>query len=294
MNAAPRPRPGARSRRSRRSGRRGRPSLAHAGRRDRAPGSPRAAAARGLAVRRRHLGLHRRHRWPRRAAPAGAARPDDRHRRPARRTISAARGRSCRSSSAAPATVPKASACSTCSTPTAPTSTGCTSPATRAARSPPAPPPGPGEARVLTPARGDARRGFAMTSSLHHDAALGARGLPRRRSAPTGCPRWPRRRGTLLDALPAGAPMPRPARAVFLGSGALKGVARESALKVLELTAGRTMTQWDSPLGYRHGPKAAVDDTTPRLRPAAPRPRHPPLRAATSPTRSARSFPTCR
>jgi tagatose-6-phosphate ketose/aldose isomerase len=63
--------------------------------------------------------------------------------------------------------------------------------------------------------------------------------------------------GKILLALAASAP-PRPDRAVFLGSGALKGVARESALKVLELTAGRTVTSWDSTLGFRHGPKAIL------------------------------------
>jgi tagatose-6-phosphate ketose/aldose isomerase len=35
-------------------------------------------------------------------------------------------------------------------------------------------------------------------------------------------------------------------------------LARESALKGLELTAGRTATSWDSVLGFRHGPKAAI------------------------------------
>jgi tagatose-6-phosphate ketose/aldose isomerase len=54
----------------------------------------------------------------------------------------------------------------------------------------------------------------------------------------------------------------RPERAVFLGSGAFQGTARESALKVLELTAGRVITSWDSTLGFRHGPKAVVDDQT--------------------------------
>lgn len=49
-----------------------------------------------------------------------------------------------------------------------------------------------------------------------------------------------------------------PTRAVFLGSGALLGSARESALKVLELTAGQVPTLWDSTLGFRHGPKAFV------------------------------------
>lgn len=54
----------------------------------------------------------------------------------------------------------------------------------------------------------------------------------------------------------------RPERAVFLGSGPFSGTARESALKVLELTAGRVVTSWDSTLGFRHGPKAVVDNQT--------------------------------
>ncbi|WP_112322166.1 SIS domain-containing protein [Oceanibium sediminis] len=53
-----------------------------------------------------------------------------------------------------------------------------------------------------------------------------------------------------------------PGRAVFLGSGPFKGTARESALKILELTAGRVVTAWDSTLGFRHGPKAVIDDAT--------------------------------
>jgi len=53
-----------------------------------------------------------------------------------------------------------------------------------------------------------------------------------------------------------------PTRAVFLGAGPLLGSARESALKVLELTAGHVATQWDSTLGFRHGPKAFVKKDT--------------------------------
>ena len=53
-----------------------------------------------------------------------------------------------------------------------------------------------------------------------------------------------------------------PERAVFLGSGPHLGTAREAALKVLELTAGRVVTCWDSTLGFRHGPIAVVDDQT--------------------------------
>ena len=47
-------------------------------------------------------------------------------------------------------------------------------------------------------------------------------------------------------------------RAVFLGSGALKGVAEESRLKLQELTDGAIMCAFDSFLGFRHGPKAVV------------------------------------
>ena len=48
----------------------------------------------------------------------------------------------------------------------------------------------------------------------------------------------------------------------FLGSGALKGAATESALKVLELTNGRVMSFSESFLGLRHGPLSAVDQET--------------------------------
>lgn len=51
-------------------------------------------------------------------------------------------------------------------------------------------------------------------------------------------------------------------RIVYLGGGPLKGLARESALKVLELTAGLLVASGDSPLAFRHGPKAVLDDTT--------------------------------
>ena len=51
-------------------------------------------------------------------------------------------------------------------------------------------------------------------------------------------------------------------RVCFLGSGALEGVAVESGLKVLELTAGRIVTMSESAMGLRHGPMAALDQTT--------------------------------
>ena len=53
-----------------------------------------------------------------------------------------------------------------------------------------------------------------------------------------------------------------PDRLVFLGAGPLGFAARESALKVMELTAGRVSALWDSTLGFRHGPKSFVRDRT--------------------------------
>lgn len=51
-------------------------------------------------------------------------------------------------------------------------------------------------------------------------------------------------------------------RVVYLGSGPLRGLARESALKLLELTAGGVVSYSDSALGFRHGPKAVLNDRT--------------------------------
>lgn len=51
-------------------------------------------------------------------------------------------------------------------------------------------------------------------------------------------------------------------RAVFLGSGALYGVAEEAQLKMQELTDGVVICKHDSFLGLRHGPKAIIDEST--------------------------------
>ena len=51
-------------------------------------------------------------------------------------------------------------------------------------------------------------------------------------------------------------------RAVFLGSGPLYGTAMESHLKLQELTDGLVICKNDSYLGFRHGPKAVVDENT--------------------------------
>ncbi|WP_103349514.1 SIS domain-containing protein [Amycolatopsis sp. CA-128772] len=54
----------------------------------------------------------------------------------------------------------------------------------------------------------------------------------------------------------------KPARLVFLGSGPLRGLAREAALKCLELTRGEVVGLADSALGFRHGPKSVLDERT--------------------------------
>ncbi|GLR17585.1 SIS domain-containing protein [Portibacter lacus] len=51
-------------------------------------------------------------------------------------------------------------------------------------------------------------------------------------------------------------------RAIFLGSGALYGVAKEAQLKMQELTDGMVICKHDSFLGLRHGPKAVIDENT--------------------------------
>jgi tagatose-6-phosphate ketose/aldose isomerase len=51
-------------------------------------------------------------------------------------------------------------------------------------------------------------------------------------------------------------------RVVYLGSGPFSALAQEAALKLLELTAGRVVSFHDSPLGFRHGPKAVLTADT--------------------------------
>jgi tagatose-6-phosphate ketose/aldose isomerase len=51
-------------------------------------------------------------------------------------------------------------------------------------------------------------------------------------------------------------------RLIILGSGCCKGLAREAALKSTELTLGTVNANYDSSLGFRHGPKAAIKDDT--------------------------------
>ena len=121
--------------------------------------------------------------------------------------------------------------------------------------------PGPGQTRALILPEATHDRGFAMTSSFTTMYLSALACLDPGFDAPRILPRLAEAADRLLPRL-WGLDLARPDRAIFLGSGGLTGIARESALKVLELTAGRTITQWDSTLGFRHGPKAAVDEAT--------------------------------
>jgi tagatose-6-phosphate ketose/aldose isomerase len=51
-------------------------------------------------------------------------------------------------------------------------------------------------------------------------------------------------------------------RVVYLGSGPFQHLAREATLKLGELTNGTVATCFDSPLGFRHGPKTFVNEHT--------------------------------
>jgi len=111
---------------------------------------------------------------------------------------------------------------------------------------------------------GSCDRGFAMTSSLTTMllaalAALGSGTWPERLArirqladlADTALRDWAGPLQTLAQA-----PVQR---IVYLGSGAQEALAKEAALKVLELTSGRVMAVAHTPLGFRHGPKSMLD-----------------------------------
>lgn len=51
-------------------------------------------------------------------------------------------------------------------------------------------------------------------------------------------------------------------RIAYLGSGSLGGLTQEAQLKILELTAGKIATIFDTSMGFRHGPKSFLDSKT--------------------------------
>lgn len=117
---------------------------------------------------------------------------------------------------------------------------------------------GPGEQKILLLPEETHDRGFAMTSSFTTMLLSALACIDDEFDPSVVLLALAGSAQTLLSKLAADRVPECPPRMIFLGAGALKGLAREASLKVLELTAGEVMVQWDSPLGFRHGPKAAV------------------------------------
>jgi tagatose-6-phosphate ketose/aldose isomerase len=105
-------------------------------------------------------------------------------------------------------------------------------------------------------------RAFAMTSSFSGMllAAAWAFKLPLLPAPSLGqaCSRLVHNQIERLQTL-AEAPIER---LVVLGSNSLLGLAREAALKMLELTDGELVATADSTLGFRHGPKTILNEHT--------------------------------
>ncbi len=51
-------------------------------------------------------------------------------------------------------------------------------------------------------------------------------------------------------------------RLVYLGSAELKEIGHEAMLKLLELTVGEVAPLYDTPIGFRHGPKSILNEKT--------------------------------
>jgi len=108
-------------------------------------------------------------------------------------------------------------------------------------------------------------RSFAMTSSFTGMLLAAALAL---RAVPTGGARMSALAHLARQILPDGVPLLQSlvsqnfSRVVYLGSAEFKGLAREAALKMLELTDGKVVAVADSPLGFRHGPKTILNGST--------------------------------
>lgn len=104
--------------------------------------------------------------------------------------------------------------------------------------------------------------GFAMTSSFSSMLVFALSVFrPDKAQLEQACISVQHVMNSLAGAVAAFARQPA-GRIVALGSGCHSGIAREIALKCLELTAGRVMALHDTPLGFRHGPKSLVDRST--------------------------------
>lgn len=110
-------------------------------------------------------------------------------------------------------------------------------------------------------------RGLAMTSSFSNMVIV-AQALAHIRTLPNYALIVERLADSATETIPLAAGICERlvqtgfTKVCFLGTGALKGAAIESGLKVLELTGGRVVSFAESFLGLRHGPLSAIDDDT--------------------------------
>jgi tagatose-6-phosphate ketose/aldose isomerase len=108
-------------------------------------------------------------------------------------------------------------------------------------------------------------RSFAMTSSFTGMLLAAALAF---RVVPSGGTRMSALTHLARRILPDSVPLLQSLvsqnfdRVVYLGSKEFKGLAREGALKMLELTDGKVVAVADSPLGFRHGPKTILNANT--------------------------------
>jgi tagatose-6-phosphate ketose/aldose isomerase len=117
---------------------------------------------------------------------------------------------------------------------------------------------------VLLPQKSN-DRSFAMTSSFTGMVLSGALAF---RAVPAGAARAAALARLAGRIIPDSVPLIRNLvssnfdRVVYLGAKEFKGLARESALKMLEMTDGKVVSVADSPLGFRHGPKTILNRNT--------------------------------
>jgi tagatose-6-phosphate ketose/aldose isomerase len=120
-------------------------------------------------------------------------------------------------------------------------------------------------ARVIVLPERSNDRSFAMTSSFTGMLLAGALVLGAERASSTRRLKLAQAAARVLpESLPFLQELVRLSfeRVVYLGSKELKGLAREAALKMLELTDGKVVAVADSPLGFRHGPKTILNART--------------------------------
>ena len=106
---------------------------------------------------------------------------------------------------------------------------------------------------------------FAMTSSFTAMMLAASLVFQRLENDAAGVARIARGAGQVLErynAMLRKLAAESYSRVVYLGSNGFKGLAREAALKLLELTDGKVVAAFDSPLGFRHGPKTIVTADT--------------------------------